>query len=73
MAETARMTATGAEGEMAVAAKAEVPTVAAVAATTIHPRGMLRAKIREKTVAEEEQVSGRVRRAILVLRIRTRL
>lgn len=71
------MTATGAEGEMAVAvAKAEVPTVAAVAATTIHPLGMLRAKILEKTVAaaeEEEQVSGRVRRAILVLRIRTRL
>lgn len=72
------MTATGAEGEeeMAVAAKAEeVPTVAAVAATTIHPLGMLRAKIREKIVAaeEEEQVSGKVRRAILVLRIRTRL
>lgn len=68
------MTATGGEGEMAVAAKAEVPTVVAVAATTIHPLGMLRAKIREKTVAaEEEEVSGRVRRAILVLRIRTRL
>lgn len=55
------MTATGGEGEMAVAAKAEVPTVAAVAVTTIHPLGMLRAKIREKTVAaEEEEVSGRV-------------